>query len=470
MRVTGGSGATPSLPPENEVEVREAGSSGAGAGDGNVVASKRGQDLESLAAEAVETGRKTRKSGGPEGVERVIGADQAKRIEKLLATASPEVRAALAADLARIRGPDAALGRALYLKAAVSRAGALLGPRGPAKSDTARSTALATLSAFARRVSNQDGQTLLARSTVVDLDSRVSTSEFDAVAWDERRGVVHARGQGDRRGDNDGLLQRFTGSCGSTSILIAIAEEDPVQAFALNDEGVQSMETKDLAGRFQAELLAEHKSDAFSRRVEYNLSRLKNGLGRLKESGEIKGADRKALLAFAENEGKLDDRAKRALESLRAYAAGFPTDADLSEIRDTDVREDQGLTGKELGKALGKHLTPITGQRYVRAGGDEGLGQKGLKAHLDDLEKALRRGADVPFGVTEPAHWMIFTAVTGDGDDRRFLVSDPWTGRTGWASDKELTTGRFVETLLDHPWKKKDEIHVDELFLPEPVR
>ncbi len=468
MRVTGGSGAAGTLPPDDEAGIRGPGS--AGLAEANTVTAKRGPDLDALAADAVETGRKTRKSSGPEGTERVISSDQAKRVEKLLSTASPEVRAAMAADLAGIRGPDAALGRALYLKAAASRAAVLAHPKTSRSAESARSTALATLSAFARRVSGEDGATLLAKATVVDLDSRVSTSEFDATAWDERRGVVHARGQGDSRGDNDGILQRFTGSCGSTSILIAIAEEDPVQAFALNDEGVQSMESRDLAGRFQAELLAEHKSAAFSRRVEYNLSRLKNGLGRLKESGEIKGADRKALLAHADGEGPLDDRAKRALAALRAYAGGFPTEAEIAEIRATDVREDQGLTAPELGKSLAKHLTPVTGHRYRQAGGEDGLGPKGLKKHLDDLEKALRRGADVPFGVTEPAHWLIFTAVTGEGDDRRFLVSDPWTGRTGWASDKELTTGRFVETLLDEKWSKKKDIYVDELFLPEPVR
>jgi hypothetical protein len=422
-------------------------------------------DFATLARAAIEVGRSTRKSGGPEGTETILGAEQARRAEKLVATAPPELRAALAADLARIEGPGADVGRALYLKAATARTGPLAEARAP---KALREAALATLAAFAGRVSNRDGADLLARASVIDLDSRASTSGFDPTAWSERRGVIHARGQGDTRTDNDGLLQRFTGSCGPTSLQIALAEEDPVVAFTFHDVGLQSMDAKDLAGRFQAEVLAEHRSDAFSRRVQYNLARIANGLGRLEGAGAIEKAEKKALLDHVNGKGPLDKNAERALRALRALARGFPTDAEIAEIRATDVREDQGLDAKEMERALDKYLAPATGTRYRTVGGEDGLGPGAVARHVDAIARALERGVDVPLSLKEPGHFCILTAVSAEAGAgaRRFLVSDPWTGRTLWTKEADFISGQFIRAIFEIDEASKDH-HVDYVFLPE---
>jgi hypothetical protein len=65
-------------------------------------------------------------------------------------------------------------------------------------------------------------------------------------------------------------------------------------------------------------------------------------------------------------------------------------------------------------------------------------------AALDRMEQSLRRGQDVPMGVywrSGGGHAMMVTDVRGQGDNRRFLVTDPWDGRTSWVSGRALAEG-----------------------------
>jgi len=85
--------------------------------------------------------------------------------------------------------------------------------------------------------------------------------------------------------------------------------------------------------------------------------------------------------------------------------------------------------------------------------------------HLDAVAAALARGVDVPFGVSEPAHWMLMTAVRAGAEGREFLVSDPGGGRTAWVTEKDLVSGAFCarQFFLNKPGERP---YVDCFFLP----
>ena len=271
---------------------------------------------------------------------------------------------------------------------------------------------------------------MLRLATVVDLDSRVSTSGFEPLGLDEKRGRLSLRWDGDRRGDNDGLLQRFTGSCGTTSLQMLLCEEDPVRAFAAHDAGLQSLAPRTISPA------SRRRCAAMPKRVDFNLARLRNGLGRLTGSGRISRGEAAALQAYADGKAPLDPPARRALESLRRLADGFPSDADIAEIRATRVREDQGLTTEELKAALDQYAAPVTGRTYTAIGEGDGLGRGEAREHLD------RAAA------------------------RRWLVSDPWSGRTAWIDEASLVSGRFIAEPFELA-SAGETGWIDALLVPE---
>ncbi|MFH1812158.1 MAG: hypothetical protein ABIJ09_25700 [Pseudomonadota bacterium] len=397
-----------------------------------------------LVAKALRTGTHTRKGQGPEASERVLSPAQRARIETILEQASPETARILMADLANIDGPAADLGRALYLKAAAARSPALLGA-----DLEVRQAALATLAAFASRVDGMARAPLLACTSVLDLDSRRSTSVFDPLAWDEKRGVVHRRGDGDIRADNDGLFQRFMGSCGTTTLQMALCEEDPVRALVVNDAGLHAAGVDDVVGRFQAEVLREYGSAALGRRANFNLARLRNALARLRQRGELTTGSSRALRDHVERGAPLGARAQSALQALRTWLAGFPTDAELAEIRADPLKGSEGLEIDAFDAMLARYLGPVTGCVYDTVSLSDGLASALGEQALDRAEAVLRRGLDVPFGIDEPGHYMFMSAVRRRAGEREFLISDPWGGTSNWICERDLISGRFIETPLD---------------------
>src|SRR5688572_18102762 len=81
---------------------------------------------------------------------------------------------------------------------------------------------------FAKKIARLDDEALKRKTTVLDLDWKRNDNLRDPLALSDRRGVIHPRGHGDRQTDNDGLFQRFTGSCGPSVIqmmLVSTAKE-----------------------------------------------------------------------------------------------------------------------------------------------------------------------------------------------------------------------------------------------------
>ncbi len=144
---------------------------------------------------------------------------------------------------------------------------------------------------------------------------------------------------------------------------------------------------------------------------------------------------------------------------------GAPADAELAELR---AAPREGISVERFEEILERHLASITGRTYRVLGGDEGLGDRevGKKRHLDAIERALRAGFDVPFEISEPPHWMFMSAVAGETPERRFLVTDPWAGRTRWVEEKSLASGDFIVDLFKLDEEEKGGF-VDFVFVPE---
>ncbi|MHB8875984.1 MAG: hypothetical protein ACYC8T_20030 [Myxococcaceae bacterium] len=412
----------------------------------------RGTGLEAM----LQAASSARRSDGPEGAEPLLNPREAARVGALFATLPAAPKRELTALLSGLTGPGAVVARGLLLRAISARAGQL--PTDPG--------ALTTLRDFAARLGAMSSGQMLAHATVLDLDSRSNDSAFDPqVLWD-RRGTIHERPGATDAADNDGLFQRFTATCGPTVLQMMLAEADPVVAFALNDDGLRSDSAHGKAADFQREILESLGGVAIGR-VEAQLrSRLKNALGRLRLSGQVTPAQCKALLDHALDRGPRDGGARGALEAVRKAYGGFPSEDELGRLKSGPLpKVDAGVDSDALTGAMGKLLGPLTGLSYRATSPAEGFGRGQAARYLDEVSQALRRGDDVPFGVAEPAHWMLLTAVKGRKPAREFLVSDPDGGRTAWVSERDFVRGTFGDRQF-HLNTPSEKPYVDSFLLP----
>ncbi|MBI1945439.1 MAG: hypothetical protein HYS27_07070 [Deltaproteobacteria bacterium] len=396
------------------------------------------------------------RSDGPEGREPLLGPYQATRVREVWARATPTVRMQLEAMLDRLDGAAAPVARALLLRAVAARARSLVdGERAP--------EALAVLTRFVGRLHGRGERELRRRATVLDLDSRVNTSAFDPQQLWQTQGTVRDGRQADGHADNDGLFQRFTGACGAATLQMMLAEADPVMAFALHDVGVTSDATDDSIADFQRAVLDEYGGGKALGRVEsYLRSRIHNALGRLERDGSLDARARDALCASLFRGAPLGGEAKRALEVLRARW-GFPSDQEIARLRAVELpRADDGIGVDALVELVNVRHGDAIGARYTGHVFARGHAWR----HIDAAAEALRRGLDVPFGSSEPPHWMLLTAVRGRKPHRHFLVSDPDGGRTVWVHERSFVRGTFLDEQLHLP-RPGDRPYVDCVLLPE---
>jgi hypothetical protein len=65
------------------------------------------------------------------------------------------------------------------------------------------------------------------------------------------------------------------------------------------------------------------------------------------------------------------------------------------------------------------------------------------KGQLDGVERLLTEGMDIPMRLSTPGqdggHFIMLTDVRNQEGERQFLASDPWSGRTAWLKESELT-------------------------------
>lgn len=384
---------------------------------------------------ALAFGASAPRSAGPEGKEPILPPAVRARVQRAL----DGLGAAGASRLAGLLSGLHPTGRALVLRALAARADVVV-DAGLAPS------VLPTLAALADRLATLEEPEALRRSTALDLDSRTNTSGFDPLTLWSRRGQVRdPAAAGDVDADNDGLFQRFTGSCGSTVLQMMLAEADPVVALALHDEGLTSDATTGPAADFQRRVLEAWGGIALGRQEAQLRARLRNGLGQLVRAGFVDEASRDAVVAFALERGPRTAAVDGALGALRARYGGFPSGAELARLRaDEHPARDEGIGTAAYVKALHEEVTPFTGVRYEPTQPEEGFARGQAWRHLDRVAAALKRGHDVPFGISEPAHWMLLSSVKGRKPRREFLVSDPDGGRTAWVGERSLLKGTFA--------------------------
>jgi hypothetical protein len=401
---------------------------------------------------------KQARSHTAEGREPLLTKSEMDRVRSALAAAPKKVSAEVLALASGFRGEAAPVASALMLRAAGARADQLRGPEAE--------KALQTLRTFAGAMRGLDAPALRERATVLDLDSGKNDSLFDAQGLWERRGTVRAPGA-DAAADNDGLLQRFTSTCGTTVLQMLMAEADPVLAFAINQEGRASVSANGAAADFQRAVLEEFGGVGIPRAESHLAARLKNGLGQLVRAGEVTPGQRDALVRHATARGPMDARAKTALEAMRERYDGFPADAELTQLKAAVLpARDEGLGTAEFQRALEKYAATLTGLGYRHTEPADGFGRGQAKKHLEAVEAALKSGADVPFGISEPAHWMLLTAARRVDGAREFLVSDPDGGKTAWVKEADFVSGTFGDKQfhLNIPGERP---YVDCFFLPK---
>lgn len=265
----------------------------------------------------------------------------------------------------------------------------------------------------------------------------------------------------------DGLVQRFTASCGPTVIQMIVCESDPVRAFEIHQDGLRSDDTEDAAGRWQRGLLEAFGGRAIGRPELQIRSRVRSAIGRLKALGEIGAMEYRAIRGYADGMHPLNPRGQRALAKLRARFDGFPAPSDLERLKRAGPlpSSDLGWSGKTMVEALAAHVTPVTGVRYEQTSPREGFARGQAWRHLDRASRVLRQGIEVPFGTQEPAHFMLLTRVRGQKPRREFLVSDPDSGRTVWIGERSLVKGAFIEEVFDLS-RSGERGYIDSFFLP----
>jgi hypothetical protein len=102
-------------------------------------------------------------------------------------------------------------------------------------------------------------------------------------------------------------------------------------------------------------------------------------------------------------------------------------------------RGGEGGKGIALSDLLDKKVGKFTDVDYTHhaTGGTEAT----RGAELDNVAKKLKKGQDVPIRAQWPdgsGHFMFLTDVRGSGNNQKFLLTDPWTGKTEWMTRQEL--------------------------------
>jgi hypothetical protein len=382
----------------------------------------------------LDSAGRVRRGPGPEGSESLIPRSERDRVAALFGTLPPARVAALQKLVLEV--PDGAA-QALVFKAISARAQRI----------GTDDRALDVVTRFAKLIAKLPEAQLLERATVLDLDSRHSTSDVDLMPMWSKRGTIRGEAPHGEDKDNDGLLQRFTATCGPTVIQMMRAQADPVLAFAINSEGRTRDATTGEVAHFQKALLEEYGGIAVGRRESYVLSRLHNAFARL-------GLPTRAL-------------SDSNIAAVRAKYDGFPSDDDIKRVKAAIVKpRDAGIGFEDFSAMLEQYVTNITGARYAQTPPPEGFARGQGWRHLDALEQALRKGYDVPFGLVSPDHWMLISDVRGRAPDREFLVSDPDGGRTDWVQEKALVNGSFADDVF-HLAEPGERPYIDSFFLPQ---
>ena len=248
-------------------------------------------------------------------------------------------------------------------------------------------------------------------------------------------------------GGKTGLQQKFTMSCGPTSIQIVRGEADPVFALDVSKTAKHTLDYKNMVGDEQEKLLGHA---AAPRLLKTRWDAFKAALSGL----TIDPADLpkwQALLSWFGG-GSPDATALAGGQAL-ATGLGFPA-AELADFRkyQTGLNTEPGLTVPEFQQRIqAAKLAGITNDSYPLK--QFTAANRPKESDLDEMWKILFRGQDILIGVIWSGgggHYMTLTDVRGDpkaaASTRDFMLSDPWEGDSQWLTGANLAAGNFGTT------------------------
>jgi len=290
--------------------------------------------------------------------------------------------------------------------------------------------------------------------------------DFSAEIKDMDKDEMVAKTHASDRGDGKGLQQRYTMSCGPTSIMIVKAEFDPIYALKLSKEGKHGLAYDgDIAKEQQGMLEGTNGANtALPREVADDWKKTVKavntfmGTATATQKANIVQYFNRELAGLAFNATK--SAAGKAL--TKTIATGVGVDIDT---RDPEWKTYYAVLGgapgwtnatfatnakTEMGADTKRDFseTAIKYKKKMISGKTELRGQ--ISKHFKPLNEALFRGKSVPLGVmwaSGGGHFMVFTDMRtepkGKGTAHYYLVSDPWQGTSGWMSRKDLIEGNF---------------------------
>lgn len=348
-----------------------------------------------------------RRAKGSFGKEGLLGIDQALNAARGLLALSPAGFVATMLKLARVGGKGGWSNKrteaVLILKAVAART---------TRFAADEKAALGEIAGYAEGIRGEDISKLSSQSSLRDI------------------------------GGDSGLRQKYTMSCGPTSIQIVQGEADPIYASTVSKTSKHDLTYKNKVGAEQEKLLVHA---AAPRLLKDRYTKF------VTDAGAASAADAANWAALTNwLGGNPADAAKLAEGKKLAKAKGY-TDAEIADFKkyQAGLTSEPGLSvGDFQNRLTAAKLTSITNVAYPLKQFTKANPPK--DADLQSMWDRLWRGNDILIGVMWNAgggHYMTLTDVMGDPakgvSTRRFLLSDPWEGRSEWIVGTDLKAGKF---------------------------
>lgn len=269
-----------------------------------------------------------------------------------------------------------------------------------------------------------------------------------------------------RAGAGDGMIQKFSDSCGPTSAQVIRAEADPVEALRMRQGGELAQDALDTdAAREQEGALERHYGQVAVPRSAADITAAVTAALR---PARLSGAQRRAVTRYLANQAFTQADFDAALPKLERHMAASYPGADGLRM----VREGQAGTGASAGLLPSDQAVEANGaldidtrtglplqdlfdnslwNLFVAAGKQINAvnmtaWNANVTALLDQAAPKLERGEDVTFIIYwngSGGHFMAFTNVRTEAGAREFLVHDPWTGQTEWVTQANVLAGTW---------------------------
>lgn len=272
------------------------------------------------------------------------------------------------------------------------------------------------------------------------------------------------------RGKTDGLLQKYTMTCGPTAIQLVHGEADPIYALEVSKDSKHDLNYQSNVAKEQADYM---NKDVVPRIVAADYARFNSLIGSVQQPDLAKAIALQQWIFGMHADPKLVSEGQALAASL-----GF-SQSRLLEFRTyypyLNGNNAPGWVNSTFESKANSELSSVTGgpfneraiplSRQTVAGNQRPVSQL-TAADVDALWDALFRGIDVPMGIMWAGgggHFMVFTSCRNTGTEdapvREFLLSDPGSGQSAWVSETDVKNGNLSPFGTGA---------IDSLYLREP--